>query len=55
MQIAEIFGGDIWFLPERKGNRMTADVMINKTVALGWRPTKKIQDYINSFKKKSGL
>jgi len=55
VEIAEMFGGEIEFLPERKGNRMTADVMIDKTVALGWKPNKRIQDYINSFKKKIGL
>lgn len=50
-----MFGGDIEFLPERKVNRMTADVMTKKTEALGWKPNKRIQDYIKSFKKKVGL
>jgi len=55
VEIAEMFGGDIEFLPERKGNRMTADVMTKKTEALGWKSNKKIQDYINDFKEQSCL
>jgi len=50
-EIAEMFGGDIEMLPERKGNRMTADVVSAKTEALGWLPKRKISDYINSLKK----
>jgi len=55
VEIAEMFGGDIEFLPERKGNRMSADVVTDKTRALGWKSNKKIQDYIKDFKEKSGL
>ena len=49
-EIAEMFGGDIEMLPERKGNRMTADVISAKTEALGWSPKRKIRDYINTLK-----
>ena len=49
-EIAEMFGGKIDMLPERKGNRMTADVMTAKTEALGWKPTKNIQEYIQELK-----
>jgi len=45
-EIAELFDGEIEMLPERKGNRMTADVVSAKTEALGWKPTKTIKDYI---------
>ena len=45
-EIAEMFGGDITMLPERKGNRMTADVISAKTEALGWKPKRTIKDYI---------
>lgn len=45
-EIAEMYDGEIIMLPERKGNRMTADVMIEKTKALGWEPTHSIKDYI---------
>ena len=50
LEIAQMFGGEIQMIPERKGNRMTADVVTHKTEALGWRPTRIIQDYIDEFK-----
>jgi UDP-glucose 4-epimerase len=49
-EIAEMYGGNIEMLPERKGNRMVADVIIDKTAALGWKSTKSIKDYIESAK-----
>ena len=45
-EIAELYKGEIQMLPERKGNRMTADVISGKTEALGWKPTRNIKDYI---------
>ena len=50
VEIAEMFGGTIEMLPERKGNRMTADVMTAKTEALGWKPTRTIQEYIDEMR-----
>jgi UDP-glucose 4-epimerase len=41
-------------LPERKGNRMTADVVTAKTEALGWKATKSINDYIREEIKNVG-
>lgn len=49
-EIAQMFGGKIEMLEERKGNRMTADVMTEKTESLGWKPTKNIKDYINDLR-----
>ena len=49
-EIAEMFGGKIEMLPERKGNRMTADVITAKTEALGWKPTRTIKKYIQEMK-----
>jgi len=49
-EIAGMFGGEIEMLPERKGNRMTADVISAKTEALGWSPKQKISVYINNLK-----
>jgi len=46
-EVAQMFGGEIVMLPERKGNRMVADVMTKKTESLGWKPTKKLADYID--------
>ena len=45
-EVAELYDGEIEMLPERKGNRMVADVISAKTEALGWKPTKKLKDYI---------
>lgn len=50
LEVADLFGGKIEILPERKGNRMTADVMIAKTQALGWSPKRRLQDYITALK-----
>ncbi len=46
LEVAEMFGGEIVMLPERKGNRMVADVVIEKTVKLGWSPKESLKDYI---------
>lgn len=50
VEVAEIFGGEIEMLPERKGNRMTADVMTEKTKSLGWSPKRTLEDYISAIK-----
>jgi len=49
-EVAELFGGEIEMLPERKGNRMVADVMTEKTQALGWKPTKRLKEYIEQLR-----
>lgn len=51
-EIAELFGGKIEMLPERKGNRMSADVVTAKTEALGWKPVKTIKEYIDELREK---
>jgi len=50
LEIAQKFGGQIVMVPERKGNRMTADVLTAKTEALGWKPTRTIDSYIREEK-----
>ncbi len=50
LEVAELFGGNIEMLPERKGNRMIADVMSEKTLGLGWTPKRKLPDYIEMLK-----
>ncbi len=52
-EIAEMFGGEIQMLPERKGNRMSADVLTAKTEALGWKPKRTIKEYIEELRKNS--
>ncbi len=50
LEVAKMFGGEIQMLPERKGNRMRADVMSAKTEALGWRPKRRLEEYIQHLK-----
>lgn len=52
MEIAQMFGGKIQMLPERKGNRMTSDVITEKIQKLGWKAEKSVKDYIADFLKK---
>lgn len=51
LETAQMFGGEIHMIPERKGNRMTADVMTLKTQALGWSPKKTLRGYIETLHK----
>ena len=46
LEVAEMFGGNIVMIPERKGNRMVADVVIEKTVKLGWSSQESLKEYI---------
>jgi UDP-glucose 4-epimerase len=50
LEVAELFGGEIQMLPERKGNRMTADVVTDKTHALGWSSKRTLADYIQMLR-----
>jgi len=50
VEVAELFGGQIEMLPERKGNRMTADVVTKKTKALGWSSKRTLSNYIKLLK-----
>lgn len=50
LQIAELFGGEIEMLPPRRGNRMSAEVVTQKTQALGWAPKTELADYIAGLK-----
>ena len=50
LEIADMFGGKIELLPKRRGNRMTADLVIDKTQALGWNPRHSIKDYIEELR-----
>lgn len=51
LEIAQMFGANIEMLPERKGNRMSADVVTTKTEALGWSAKRTIKEYIENLKK----
>lgn len=49
-EVAELFGGKIEILPERRGNRLAAELIIDKTKGLGWEPRKRLSEYIESLK-----
>jgi len=49
-EIADMFGGQIKMIPERRGNRMTADVITDKTIALGWSAKHSIKDWIEKLR-----
>lgn len=53
LEVAEMFGAEVEMLPERKGNRMSADVVTAKTEALGWKPHRRLKDYIEEKRKSS--
>jgi len=52
-EVAQMYDGEIVMLPERQGNRMTADVMTAKTEALGWKPTQELKKYIQECRKQN--
>lgn len=52
LEIAQLFGGKIEMLPERRGNRMTAEVITQKTEALGWKAQRHIKEFIEEIKNK---
>lgn len=49
-EVANMFGGTIEYLPERKGNRMSSPVLTEKTRILGWLPKRKLEDYIETLR-----
>lgn len=53
LEVAQMYGGKIEMLPERRGNRMTAEVMSEKTKRLGWVPKRKLKDYIDECRRDS--
>lgn len=50
LDIATLFGGPIEMLPERKGNRMSALVVTEKTRKLGWYSKHNIEIYIDDMR-----
>jgi len=51
LEVAEMFDGEIEIMPARRGNRMAAPVITEKTRALGWEPLNNLKDYIDSLKR----
>lgn len=48
--VAELFGGEIVMLPERKTSRPATPTDVAKTAALGWRATRTLKSYVDAFK-----
>ncbi len=53
-QVAEMFGGEILYVPERQGNRQTSVVDNQKVKALGWKQTYQLTDWITQVKREIG-
>ena len=51
LKVAQLYEGTIHMLPERRGNRMSAEVMSEKTKVLGWSPKKKLAEYIEECRR----
>lgn len=50
LEVCNMFGGEVEYLPERQGNRMSAGLKINRTEALGWKQKNDLKDYIDGLK-----
>jgi UDP-glucose 4-epimerase len=49
-KIAKMFKNDVKYIPERKGERKNSSIDFKKSLEIGWKPVKKLEDYIKSFK-----
>jgi len=50
LDVAKMFGGTVEMIPERSGNRLTAQVMTSKTKMLGWEAKYRLKDYIEHLR-----
>jgi UDP-glucose 4-epimerase len=48
LKVAEMFNCSIMYTEEKKGNRMHSELIIDKTIKLGWKPKNQLEDYINN-------
>lgn len=53
LEVANLFGGKIKMLPERKGNRMGGTLKTSRTKSLGWKSKVSLREYI-ALKKENG-
>jgi len=50
LELAKMFDCDVSFIPERRGNRMSAKVVCSRTKHLGWIAKNSISGHIEQFK-----
>lgn len=55
LEIANLFGGQINYLIERKGNRDDSELIVEKTIKLGWSAKHSIKDYILKLRKNNWI
>ena len=55
LEIANMFNTKIEMLPERKGNRMHAELVCERTKDLGWSEVHSIEEHISDILKQEGL
>lgn len=51
LEVANMFRGTVEMIPPRKGNRMSAQVVSDKTRELGWEPKRNLRSYIECLTK----
>lgn len=49
LEVANMFNGTIEMIQERRGNRMTSEVVTDKTKSLGWQPQQKLSNYLKEI------
>ena len=49
-EVAEMFGGEIEYLPERRGNRESSELMTTRIKELGWKQKSNLRDYVKDMK-----
>lgn len=50
-EIAQMFGGEIEYIPERLGNRESSELMTTKIKELGWSQKRNLREYILGLSK----
>lgn len=49
-EVAEMFGGEIEYLPERRGNRESSELMTTRIKELGWVQKNNLREYVKDKK-----
>ena len=50
VELAEMFGGKVEWIGERKGNRKFSELRTDKVQQLGWRQQEKLIDYVEQLR-----